>query len=273
MIHPPFRTLIMEALRWFATNGYSSEGVLQDWLLRLHRALERELPTDAATKTQISNALAKVFDREIKSGIVKRVPGVTRYTLDRVAPALRAELDRRIFASVDLIKLNKAAATQKTLQRFSGWVTSVPAGGMAKPDIREVAQDILKPSKQVRFEARRVAIDQGAKLSQNVAKVVSIHAGAIAGIWHDRGQYDKSYDYRPDHLERSGKLFLVRDSWAMNEGLIAKRGLQYMDEITEPAQEIYCSCWYEFVTSPKALPETLLTAKGREWVRTGAVTA
>jgi hypothetical protein len=59
----------------------------------------------------------------------------------------------------------------------------------------------------------------------------------------------------------------------MNEGLIAKRGLQYMDEITEPAQEIYCSCWYEFVTSPRALPETLLTAKGREWVRTGAVTA
>lgn len=273
MIHPPFRALIMEALRWFSANGYSSEGVLQDWLLRLRQALDRELPTDKATKTQISNALGKVFAREVKSGIQKRVPGVSRYTLDRVAPSLRAELDRRIFASVDLIKLNKAAATQKTLQRFSGWVSSVPAGGMAKPDLREVAADILKPSKQVRFEARRVAIDQGAKLSQNVAKVVSIHAGAIAGIWHDRGQYDKSYDYRPDHLERSGKLFLVRDSWALEQGLIAKRGLQYMDEITEPAQEVYCSCWYEFVTSPKALPETMLTSKGREWVRTGSVTA
>jgi hypothetical protein len=270
MIQPKFRTLLLEALRYFSDHGFTSATTLADYLLRLHRALEIELPTDAKTKADISGILGKVFDRELKTGIAKRVPSVSRYTIDRVAPALRAELDRRIFASVDLIKLNKAAATQKTLQRFSGWVTSVPAGGMAKPDIRDVAQEILKPSKQVRFEARRVAIDQGAKLSQNVAKVVSIHAGAIAGIWHDRGQYDKSYDYRPDHLERSGKFFLVRDSWAMNEGLIAKRGLQYMDEITEPAQEIYCSCWYRYISSLNDLPETLLTAKGREWLRSGS---
>lgn len=274
MIQPSFRSLLLEALRYFAETGYTSEAALQDWLIRLHAALDREMPTDAATRKALDVALSQVFNRDVqRGGVQKRVPGVTRYTLDRVAPSLRAELDRRIFAGVDLIRLNKRAATQKTLQRFSGWVSSVPAGGIAKPDLREVATDILKPSKQVRFEARRVAIDQGAKLSQNVAKVVSIHAGAIAGIWHDRGQYDKSYDYRPDHLERSGKLFLVRDSWALEQGLIAKRGLKYMDEITEPAQEVYCSCWYEFVTSPKALPETMLTSKGREWVRTGAVTA
>jgi hypothetical protein len=264
----------MDALRYFAESGYQSEGDLQGWLMRLHTALERELPTDRYFKTQLGAALGRVFNREVKSGIMKRVPGVTRYTIDRIAPHLRAELDRRIFAGVDLIRLNKAAATQKTLQRFSGWVSSVPAHGSPATNFREVTREIIKPVQQVKFEARRVAIDQGHKLSAAVAHVVAQGNGAIAGIWHDRGEQDHNYDARPIHLARSGKLFLMRDSWAMNEGLIAKRGVEYYDDLPDQVSILpFCSCYMQFITSPRELPETMLTAKGREWVRTGAVTA
>lgn len=270
MIQPGFNTLIMEALRYFATHGYTSEGALQDWLMRLHIVLERELPSDTWTRKQIGNALGVVFSREIKHGIQKRVPGVTRYTLDRVAPSLRAELDRRIFAGADLIRLNKRAAVEKTLQRFSGWVSSVPSAGSAATatELREAAKEIGKSVRQVKYEARRVAIDQGMKLSASVAHVVAKAEGAIACVWHDRGEHDASYDARPAHLKRTGTLFLVRDNWAMNEGLVAKRGFEYYDDLTDQAAVLpFCSCYVTWSTSIRDLPDTLLTAKGRESLR------
>jgi hypothetical protein len=56
----------------------------------------------------------------------------------------------------------------------------------------------------------------------------------------------------------------------MNEGLIAKRGVEYYDDLPDQAATLpYCSCFMEWQVSPRALPETLLTKLGREWVRTG----
>ena len=270
MIQPRFKDLLLTALRDFSENGYGSEADLTEWLLKLEYALEREQPTDKETRDAIASTLRTIFARDVtRGGIAKRVPGVSRYTLDRIAPELRGELDRRIYAGVNLIKLNRASAVDKTLQRFAGWTTSVgPAGSFVTPrELRAAANEIAKPVAQVKFEKRRVAIDQGFKLSSAVAHVASVQAGAIAAIWHDRGQDDHGYDARPEHLKRSGTLFLVRDSWAMNEGLIRKGGLKYTDEIEQPAELVFCSCWYEYATSPRDIPETILTAKGREWVR------
>lgn len=266
-----FRALLLEGIRKFAADGYGSETELQEWLMRLHAALEREVPTDEESRKLLARALENVYNREIRTGLPKRVHGVTRYTLDRVAPQLRAELDRRIFAGVDLIKLNRQAAVQKTLQRFSGWVSSVPAGGTSETNLRKVAADVGKSIAQLRFEARRVAIDQGHKLSAAVAQTVAEGEGAIAAIWHDRGAVDKGYDARPAHLARDGKLFLIRDSWAMQEGLVKKTGaVQYTDEIEQVAQLPFCACTYEYLTSPGRLPPDLLTAKGKMWVRGAA---
>jgi hypothetical protein len=264
MINPGFRPLLMQALKEFATKGYTSDAAMQDWLRRLHYALQFELPADDWTRKQLTHALSTVYKRELAYGAIsKLVPGVTRYTLDRIQPSLRAELDRRIFAGVDLIKINKRAATEKTLQRFSGWTSSVPRGGSATTNLRDVAKEIAKPVVQVRYEARRVAIDQGHKLSAAVAHVVAEQNGAIAAIWHDRGEHDLSYDARPRHLARSGKLFLVRDSWAISEGLVKRGAIDYTDEIEQPAELPFCSCYYSYVTSPRKLPEQLLTEKGR----------
>lgn len=262
-----FRALLLEGLKRFAESGPPSDAELQEWMLRLHAALDLEAPTDAESTKLLRDVLTSIYDREVtRGGVKKRVPEVLRYTIDRVAPHLRAELDRRIFAAADLIKINKRQRKAQTLHRFAGWITSVPIGGSAETDLRAAASEIAKPVAQVKFEARRVAIDQGMKLAASVAHVVAQDSGAIAAIWHDRGEQDHSYDARPIHLARSGKLFLVRDSWAMNEGLI-KRGGPYMDEIEQVAELPFCSCWYEHISSPGRLPEDLLTAKGRLWVK------
>lgn len=265
---PALRALVLEAIERFAQTGYDSAPDLEQWLLLLHAALERELPTDWDLRESLSKTLHQIYAREVERlGVRRRVPGVNRYTLANIEPHLRAELDRRILAGVDLIKLNRRAAVDKTLRRFSGWVTSMPSGGGPAERVRDVAQEILKPTKQVRYEARRVATDQGHKLSAAVASVVALQEGAVAAIWHDRGEHDRGYNARPEHLARSGKLFLVRDSWAIEQGLIKRGALAYTDDFEAPAQLPYCSCYYEYVTSPGRLPSNLLTRRGEFWAR------
>ena len=265
-----FRELLAEALAHFAEVGFGSESDLRDWVMRLQAALEAELPTDRELRSALSAALEKAFAREQKTGIFRKVPGVTRFTIDRVAPRLRAELDRRIFAGLDLIRLNKKAAVEKTLQRFTGWVTSVPHGGSAETDLRSVGTEIRKPTARLKFEARRVAIDQSHKLVSAISAVVAQQEGAIAAVWNDRGEHDHGYDARPEHLARSGELFLVRDSWAMDEGLVKKGGHQYTDEVEQPGELVYCSCYWTYLTSPRRLPEECLTEKGKAWVKGAA---
>ncbi|MHB8146321.1 MAG: hypothetical protein ACYDA5_10945 [Vulcanimicrobiaceae bacterium] len=286
---PRFRTLLPQALREFAKRGYTSEADLQErvlrlqeWQQRLRAMLEGELPTDEQIHKELAAVVEPFYqcDEADRSGVQPRVTFGARYTIDRVAPDLRTELDSRIVAivdaGVDRIKVDKRAATEQTLQRFAAWAWSVPRGGAAKIKTREIAKiakKIAKPLAQFEYERRRVAIDQGHKLLAAIAHVAAEAEGAIAAIWHDRGEDDKSYDARPEHLARAGKIFLIRDSWAMQEGLVKKAGHQYTDEIEQPGFWPMCSCAYEYIVSPRNLPEPLLTAKGREWVRTGAVTA
>lgn len=262
-----FRELLSEGVRKFAEGGYTSEADLQDWMTRLHAALEREMPSDEDSRQTLKRILESVYAREVGGGLQRKIPGISRYTLDRVAPHLRAELDRRIFAGADLIRLNKRAAVEKTLQRFAGWVSSIPPEGAIKPSVRSTVSDIGKSVRHLKFEARRVAIDQGHKLAAAVAHVVARGEGAIAAIWHDRGEHDHGYDARPEHLKRSGKLFLVRDSWAAKEGLIRKPpAAKFTDQIEQPAELPYCSCYYEYITSPQRIPQELLTGRGRAYV-------
>jgi len=65
--------------------------------------------------------LTSTYDLEIGlERALKRHPGVARFTLNYVEPKLRAELDGRIMASADLIKLNRTQAVNRNIQRFSG---------------------------------------------------------------------------------------------------------------------------------------------------------
>lgn len=258
-----FRDVLTAAMQEFARRGYSSEADLAEWLMRMQASLDRAMPSDAEVEVMIRDALGSKFARFIDGpAITRMVPGVSRYTIDRVRPELRAELDRRIMASVRLIKLNRKAAVEKTLQRFSGWATAIPAGGDTEVGIREAKARIAKEPAQVRFEARRVAIDQGHKLIANVADVVARGNGAIAMEWRSNWR-QAGYDYRPDHKARDGHVYALRGSWAIEDGLMNK-GAGYLDDMTMPAQEPYCRCTGRYISTLRSLPDSMLTKKGQD---------
>jgi hypothetical protein len=232
----------------------------------LRSAVEQHLGPDEQIDRETADRLRAAFTKLVDGGKIDQyVPEVSRFNLAMVKPRLYAELDRRIVAATDLIRLNRREAVEKTLDRFSGWSTSIPPGGDRTIDKVETRTSIGKSVAQVRYQQRLVANDQGHKLIANIAEITALDGGAIAGIWNDHGEHDPSYNARKEHLARAGKLFVVRGSWAHEQGLI-KAVHGYTDEITKPGIEVNCRCWYQWLTSPRRLPDAYLTGKGQEFV-------
>ena len=263
-----FQQVLRDAVADVSTRGYVSAEQIDFWRGLLRNAAERETPSEAQIDAMMRDAMGAIFRHEIDNArIVRRVPGVSRYSLAMVRPQLRGELDRRIMASADLIKLRRKDAIEKTLARFAGWSTSIPTGGAGEVDKRETKEAIGKGVAQFRFEQRRVAIDQGHKLVSNVAHIVALDSGAIAGIWHSHWR-QAGYAARPDHKARDERVYAVRDSWAIRDGLMNK-GAGYLDDMTAAGEEPFCRCFVEYITSPRRLPDTMLTRKGQEWLADG----
>lgn len=262
---PTFRQLLAQAIADIAETGYISREAIDAWIIRLRNAAEREFGPEEYIHRDMARALGAIFDRLDRGKIADFVPGVSRYKLAMIKPQLHAELDRRIMAATDLIKLRRGEAVDRTLARLLGWSTSIPPGGDETIDKHETRTHIGESIARFKFERRRVDIDQSQKLIANISDIVAKDAGAIAGIWHSHGEHDTSYDARKDHLARANKIYVVRDSWARHEGLVTK-GAGYTDEITAPAQEPFCRCWYEWILSPRQLPDTLLTTRGQQWI-------
>jgi hypothetical protein len=268
-----FQQVLADAIRDLSATGYVSSERVATWITALRNAAERELGSEAEVNEAIKRGLGAQFARFVDGQkLLQRVPDLARWNLQSIKPKLHAELDRRIHAATDLIKLRRQEAVSDTLRRLSGWATSIPPGGDDTVDQRETRTAIGKSMAQFRFEKRRCEIDQGFKLISNISEITANEAGAIAGVWHDHGEHDRSYNARKEHMERAEKIFLVRDSWAHQQGLV-KPIHGYTDEITKPGQEVYCRCYYRWITSPRRLPDEMLTRKGQEWIERGRLDA
>jgi hypothetical protein len=259
-----FQEVLTEAVRDITENGYDDPARLDGWLRRLRFAATADLPSPEEIQSRMQLAMQTVFDRTFtKSAALKYHPGMPRFTLERLKPYARAELDKRVMASAKLIKLNREAAVEKTLQRFSGWATSIPDQGSRVVDKVDVKEHIAKPIQQVKYEARRVSIDQGAKLVAAINDVVAEQGGAIAYRWRSHWRR-AGYDFRKDHKERDNEIYLIRNSWAKDQGLIKVGSAGYYDEITSAAQEPFCQCYVVAIYALRELPEDMLTEKGKK---------
>lgn len=259
-----FAELVAQAVKDFAERGFQTQQQLEDWLARLRAAAEAKATSPEQMQKMLNDALRAVYERLIeRGGIVKAVPGVSRFTLANVAPRLRAELDRRILASANLIKMNREQAIAKTLQRFSGWATSQPKGGSAEPEARAAAADVKKALAQLPYHERRVLIDQAAKLNSSITAVVAEGGGAIAARWFSHWR-QAGYDYREDHKERDQHVYLIRGSWAAERGLVKAADAGFTDQITQPAEEPFCRCKFVYLFNLRQLPVDMLTARGAE---------
>jgi len=258
-----FYEVVTAAVRDISEHGYDSQTRVDFWLGEIAKAAARDMTPPHVLQETLNGALRGLYQRLIdKGGILQQHPGVSRYTLEKIKPALRAELDRRIVASAQLIKLNREAAIQKTLQRFSGWATSIPIGGSEVVDKVDTKDDIKKSLKQLPFEERRVIIDQSHKLVSSLSEIVAHDGGAIAGEWHSHWK-QLNYNYRRDHKERDRKVYAVRGNWAIEQGLMKVGPAGYTDEITTPGEEVFCRCYYRWLYNVRELPDDMVTVKGK----------
>lgn len=234
-----FLELLASAIAHFTEHGFADPHILDLWLKRLQKAAEEQLPSEKVTHQHLKRSLEASFERVLTpTAIKRRHPDASRFTIQHLKPQLRDELSRRIVASANLIKLNREQMVDRTLQRFSGWASSIPEGGSRVVDKREVKADITKALRRVTFEERRVAIDQGHKLMASIDAVIAADTKAIAGMWRSHWR-QAGYDYRPDHKERDQKVYAMRGSWAMEKGLLHK-GAGYLDEMTGAGEEVFC---------------------------------
>ncbi len=250
-----FYEILGEGVDYLSDYGY--DGMLDEWIIRLRESIT--FRSEKETNAIIKRSLSATFDRSLKTS-AKRHPAVSRITINKIKPELRNELTKRIRASADLIRLNRAESIDSTLRRFSGWASSVPAGGTDVESRRKIKAHISKPLKEQRFIERRVAIDQGHKLISNADAVIADQAGAIAAKWRSHWR-QAGYDYRVDHKDRDKQVYALRNSWAKDSGLI-NAGAGYIDAMTMPAEEVYCRCYYVYLYNLRELPNSMLTKKG-----------
>ena len=257
-----FLQVLTEAINFFAENGYRSEKMLDFWVKKLRQAAQDSLIPEKTLLKTLEKSLGQTYKRMVtQGGLLKSNPGLARFSIEKLKPKMRAELDRRIMASANLIKLNREEAISNTLRRFQGWATSIPAGGSDVVDRREEKQYIKKSLSKLSFEERRVIIDQNHKLSASINNIVATNNGAIAAKWHSHWRQE-NYDYRPDHKERDSVFYLIKDSWAQEKGFV-KPVNGYTDDITQPGEEVFCRCNYEYIYSLRDLPEDMLTKAGK----------
>lgn len=252
---------IREAVRQFVEQGWTLS-LMRYWQKKLEAALLGYRDTSESER-RLAKSLSDLFARKTTpNALVKLQPGVDKVTLSRIALQLRPELDRRIMASADLIKLNRKQAIERTLQRFAGWSTSIPTGGSAVTDIRETVSHIAKPLRSMSFEERRLFIDQGHKMASNINYVLALQTEAIAVRWNSHWR-QAGYDYRPDHKERDGKVYAIKGNWAIERGFMNK-GAGYIEDEEMFGELPFCRCFGTYYRNLRDLPDDMLTRKGRE---------
>jgi hypothetical protein len=259
-----FYTVISAAIADMEEHGFDSQERLDMWMQRIEAAARQSLVPASVLENALREALTRVFERSTSTGaLLKQHKGVSQYTLQMVKPKLRAELDRRILASSSLIKLNRKASIERTLQRFAGWSTSIPAGGSNVVDRKEVRENVRRSIAGLPFEERRVIIDQGHKLSAAVNEIVSRDGGAIIATWRHVLE-GGGYQARPEHVNRNNDVFVLRGCWAIEQGLIKLAGHQYTDQVEQPAELPFCRCTWRFGYNLRDCPPELITTKGRD---------
>lgn len=259
-----FYRVVTAAVREFEENGFDSAERLTYWIERIRKSAEETLTPQAVLERTLRDSLAGVYKRLIEDGkIIQAHPDISRFTLDRLKPKLRAELDRRVMVSRSLVTLNREQMVEKTVQRFAGWASSVPAGGSRAVDVKETKDHIRQALTSMPFTERRLHIDQGHKFTAALNEIIAVGGGAIAVRWNSQWRR-AGYGYRVDHKERDQKVYLLRESWAREKGLVKVGSDGYYDDITKVGEEVYCSCFATWVYALKKLPEDMLTANGKK---------
>lgn len=259
-----FYDVLTAAINDLLEHGFDSSQRVEEWVRKLETAARSSLVPEGVLNREVRDVLMRTYQRTVEGGLLhKRHPDIAAYTIDRIKPKLRAELDRRILASSSLIKLNREHSIQQTLQRFAGWATSIPIGGTEAEKRSEVKETVKRGIAGLSFVERRCIVDQGHKLISSLSEIVAMDQGAIAAAWRHVME-GGGYQARPEHVKLNNVVFVVRGNWALERGLMRLAGRQYTDEVEAPGMPVSCRCWWSWIYDLRSLPPDMLTHKGEE---------
>ena len=96
MVARAFNEVLTEAVRDMAAHGYDSAERVAYWLERIRLAAEASLVPEHEMVDALKRTLGATYARLVdKDGLLRTNPGVAKWTLAKVKPQLRGELDRR----------------------------------------------------------------------------------------------------------------------------------------------------------------------------------
>jgi hypothetical protein len=111
-----FDDVLAEAVAYFVEHGFKTEEEYRAWQRRISDAIDAKMRAPGFSEKLLKEHLEAIFNRLVQQGTILKYHGeVKKFTVERVAPHLRAELTKRIMASADLIKLNRQRMRQLTM--------------------------------------------------------------------------------------------------------------------------------------------------------------
>jgi hypothetical protein len=269
----------------------TATGKTLDRLLATYRNLTDEEVRGIIDKLEpdLRREYKKAYYSYINGGYKKYHPGVKAYRIEDMKAAYRKEVQNSVDNSIALIKTQNQEFIRKMQDRFRNWAT-IPSNDMRgfsdNPEkvmsyLRNGVLNIPEERKEMTNHQRFIVVDQTRKLISNMNAITAKEAGSFAFIWHNRrdakvtgrpGGKNKPTPAHGDHWEREGKLYLVRDSWAVKKGLVKKvPGVEFAEDIEDgrPGIPIACRCYAEYISNIEDVPEQyrdILTASGREYL-------
>jgi len=143
------------------------------------------------------------------------------------------------------------------------FIKQVPIGGTKDKAIKSQVSEIKKELRQLAKWDKLFNIYKATSFPAEIEYLFALEGKPIAAIWRysrtdEQGEYRKTYS----HKERDGRVYVVRDNWAISKGLMTAEPYGYIDEVSHPNQEIGCMCSLHWLYAIRDLPTNMVTEKG-----------
>ena len=287
--------LLFEFAESLAEKGKLSTATAKqlDRLMASYRNVtEEELRTLINSLTpDLRREYKQVYYKFVNGGYKQTHPHIQAYKITDLKPDYRKAVQNSVDNSLALIKTQNAEFMAQMQARFRNWAT-IPSseirGDSANPERMKayLKNEVLKlPEAQKGLTAHQhfIIVDQTRKLLSAMDEITAKQGQAIGFIWHNRrdgrvvgrpgGMYPEATKMHGDHWEREGKLYLIKDSWAVSRKMLIKRGgVEYDTDLSDgkPGMPIGCRCWAEYIYAIEMIPEKYrdcITEKGMEYMK------
>jgi hypothetical protein len=186
--------------------------------------------------------------------------GVTA-RFDELLPGLRALLDEHVTSYAEQAEMFFAKQKLGFDQELTAFLAGIPAGGTKTALVRSHVNPLKRTLNDlVQWDADMHRLQSMSVVSEVDDFLRPSGGDALAMSWH----YAPSSCLVPSHKALDGRVYVVRDTWAIKKGLVHAGPNGFTDETRKFRREIGCMCSSTWLFYALSLPEEVLTPEGIE---------